>query len=439
MFTLAQLKNGELKGLTRLRLSEGLRAFPKEIFDLADTLEILDLSDNQLDALPKDLPRLKHLRVIFCSNNRFTELPSVLGQCQNLTMVGFKANQISHVPPDALPAKLRWLILTDNCIEELPPNLSHSYDLQKLMLAGNQLKDLPRQLHLCKHLELIRCSSNQLQEFPEVLMQLPRLSWLAFADNPFCLSSSHTSIQDKSLAIYDWSVVKVGGLIGQGASGLVFQAQLPRHFNHAPLAIKVFKASMTSDGSPDTEMQSILCAGRHANLIPVLGQVNHHPEGLKVLLMQQLSSEFHALAGPPSLRSCTRDEYADGSILELEQVQMYAKGLAKVLQHLHQRRVMHGDVYAHNLLVHYNGECFLSDFGAASFYHDLPNAIGLKLESMELKAFGILLQECLAIVRQQYREVASYFYLQALSKKCFNPLEEGEFSFQELCDNLDNC
>ena len=72
MHTLEQLRSGELAGITRLQLRCGLTEFPREIFELADSLEILDLSGNQLSTLPDDLPRLHKLRVIFCSDNPFT-------------------------------------------------------------------------------------------------------------------------------------------------------------------------------------------------------------------------------------------------------------------------------------------------------------------------------------------------------------------------------
>ncbi len=85
MHTLEKLQRGELKGIQRLQLRCGLTEFPRAIFDLADSLEILDLSGNQLSALPDDLPRLHKLRVIFCSDNAFTELPEVLGQCLQLS------------------------------------------------------------------------------------------------------------------------------------------------------------------------------------------------------------------------------------------------------------------------------------------------------------------------------------------------------------------
>lgn len=101
MNTLEQLRTGELAGCRRLKLACGLSEFPPEIFDLAETLEILDLSGNALASLPDDLPRLARLRIIFCSDNLFTELPEVLGRCERLEMIGFKANKIGRVPGSA--------------------------------------------------------------------------------------------------------------------------------------------------------------------------------------------------------------------------------------------------------------------------------------------------------------------------------------------------
>lgn len=79
MHTLSQLKSGELAGIQHLKLSENLTLFPLEILLLADSLEILDLSNNQLASLPEELVQLQKLKIIFASNNRFETLPEVLG------------------------------------------------------------------------------------------------------------------------------------------------------------------------------------------------------------------------------------------------------------------------------------------------------------------------------------------------------------------------
>ncbi len=150
MHTLEQLRAGELCGARHLKLAENLTVFPPEIFSLKETLEVLDLTGNQLSRLPDELAVFSKLRIIFCSENRFTELPEVLGRCPALTMVGFKANRIATVPAASLPAGLRWLILTDNAIERLPDELGQCGALQKLMLSGNRLRELPVTLANCQ-------------------------------------------------------------------------------------------------------------------------------------------------------------------------------------------------------------------------------------------------------------------------------------------------
>lgn len=81
-------------------------------------------------------------------------------------MIGFRANRIERVPAAALPPLLRWLILTDNRISELPTELGERPLMQKLMLAGNHLQQLPESLVQCHRLELLRISPTVLPNCP---------------------------------------------------------------------------------------------------------------------------------------------------------------------------------------------------------------------------------------------------------------------------------
>jgi len=54
MHTLSSIRAGKLAGIKRLDLSCGLTEFPDEIFELADSLEILNLSGNALSGLPDE-------------------------------------------------------------------------------------------------------------------------------------------------------------------------------------------------------------------------------------------------------------------------------------------------------------------------------------------------------------------------------------------------
>ena len=391
MHTLEQLRAGALTGVQRLQMRGGLTEFPREIFDLADSLEILDLSGNALSSLPDDLPRLHKLRIIFCSDNQFTELPAVLGACPALTMVGFKANRIRIVPPASLPAQLRWLVLTDNLIEELPSELGERPALQKLMLAGNRLRTLPATMEQLHRLELLRIAANQLTEFPSWLPALPRLTWLAYAGNPFC-AQRESAMSGTPSSTIGWEQLALKQKLGEGASGVIYRADYRHDGATEDVAVKLFKGAMTSDGSPLCEMAACIGAGAHPNLIPVLGHLERHPDGARGLVMSLIDPEFTNLSGPPSLESCTRDIYDDGKRFDLPSTLEIAHGIASAAARLHERGIMHGDLYGHNIMHCGRGRTLLGDFGAASFY-DPASPEALPLQRLEVRAFGFLLEE----------------------------------------------
>ncbi|MDB5869610.1 MAG: protein kinase [Polaromonas sp.] len=398
MNTLEQLRSGALAGSRRLSLSCGLQAFPPEIFELADTLEILDLSNNLLTALPHDLARLHRLRIIFCSGNRFTELPEALGSCPGLRMIGFRANQIHTVSAAALPPTLRWLVLTDNQITALPAEIGRCTELQKLMLAGNRLQALPPEMAACTRLELLRIAANRLAQLPDWLLALPRLAWLAFAGNPLSEAPEAAALASAPLARIAWPRLQMQQQLGEGASGVIHQALWQRAGGEAPqpVAVKLFKGALTSDGLPRHEMAACISAGAHPGLIAVHGQVDEHPDAASGLVLALVAPHFRNLAAPPSLDSCTRDVYAAGTAFTLDAVIRLALGVASAARQLHARGILHGDLYAHNILHSDDGQALLGDFGAASFFALDERPLALVLQRIEVRAFSCLLEELLA-------------------------------------------
>lgn len=104
----------------KIKIADGLTEFPVEVLQAAQTLEILDLSDNELSSLPAEFSKLQQLKVFFCSNNKFSTYPKVLSRLPKLAMVAFKNNGMLEIPEDALGKNLRWLILTNNDLSHLP-------------------------------------------------------------------------------------------------------------------------------------------------------------------------------------------------------------------------------------------------------------------------------------------------------------------------------
>ncbi len=396
MEMLNQLRSGQLEASKRLALNCGLTEFPTEIFELAESLEILDLSNNHLKSLPHNLGQLTHLKAIFFANNEFEELPEVLAHCPQLTIIGFKANRIRRISDQALSPILRWLILTDNQIERLPSTIGNLNQLQKLMLAGNHLRSLPDEMAACQNLELIRLSANQLTSLPPWLFSLPRLSWLAYAGNPFCAANlaETTFTEERSLPTIDWTDLSLENTLGQGASGVISKGR----WQLAPaqtqeVAIKVFKGEITSDGLPADEMQACITAGTHPNVVRVLGKLVNHPDNKAGLLLSLIPPDYRNLGGPPNLETCTRDTYPPDATFSLGALLRIVRGIADAVAHLHRQGVMHGDLYAHNILVNHQGDSLLGDFGAACLYNPSHTSTAQALERLEVRAFGCLLED----------------------------------------------
>jgi hypothetical protein len=431
--TLAALRAGQLKGITRLDLACGLQEFPREIFELADTLEILNLSGNALATLPDDLSRLSKLRVLFCSENRFTRLPEVLSSCVHLEMVGFKSNSIREVSAAAISPGLRWLILTNNQISELPDSIGNCTHMQKLMLAGNQLAGLPEAMRGCVGLELLRISANRFQSLPEWLLHLPKLTWLAFGGNPV---SAVRRDPTSDVPRLQWEDLVLAEKLGEGASGVIHKAHWQPSLQAAgqPVAVKLFKGAVTSDGFPAEEMAACLAAGHHPHLIGVIGVLTGHPEGISGLVMPLVPSGCRNLAGPPSLATCTRDVYGNDQRFSMPLLLELAKGMASVGAHLHTRGISHGDFYAHNILYHPEGGCFLGDFGAASFYPPQARGDANPFEALEVRAFGCLLGEFLE--RCESEEDGRIPSLKALQRRCMAPVAASRPRFAELVATL---
>lgn len=438
--TLAALNSGKLKGVKQLNLeAEDLHTVPEAVFELSDTLEILSLNNNQLTNLPGDLKRLKKLKILFCSNNPFTELPVVLGQCPALEMIGFKACNIKHVPAGSLPPKLRWLILTNNQVETLPNTIGNCQHMQKLMLAGNQLRSIPQSLTQCSNLELLRLSANKFEEVPNWLFNMPKLAWIALAGNPINLSLESSALANNQLRSAKWQHLQLNHLLGEGASGEIYHADWrPRPNQDTPVAVKVFKGEMTSDGLPQSELAAAVAAGSHPNLTSTIGMVEDHPDGQQATIMSLLDPTFKVLAGPPSFASCTRDVYAEDFSLSISSAFNITLQIAKAVEHLHKKGLIHGDLYAHNILLDGSYHALLSDFGGAAFVpHD--SSLPLMAQKIEVRAFGILIEELLNhIDMADINEAETHMInkLKTVKTHCLNDKPEARPLMKDITSSL---
>ena len=377
----------------------GLTSVPAEALELGDQLELLNLGDNAIADVPAELPlKLAKLRVLFFANNLFESIPEVLSKMTNLYMLSFKSNRLRCISETCLPPSIGWLILTDNQIAALPKSIGQLTHMRKLMLSGNKLVSLPDEMRAMTSLELVRLAANKLTSLPPWLLELPKLSWIAFGGNAFNHRETPCDNQEGSgtADIIEWSDLVLGEKLGEGASGSVYRASLQ---GGTQAAVKIFRAATTSDGLPEDEMRACIAAGAHASCVAVVGVVRGHPAGAVVLAFKLVPESFRVLAKPPSFETVTRDVYPEGVSMEPCAAVSVLRQIASACRHLHGRGLSHGDLYGHNILVD-GGEALLSDFGAASPYGSfLHDAARIRVERVEVRAFGCLVEELLLLLR----------------------------------------
>lgn len=418
------------KNATKIQLSEGFESFPEELFTYKETLEILDLSRNKLSELPSNFNEFKNLKIAFFSENDFEVFPEILGKCPSLTMIGFKSNSINYISENALPKNLQWLILTDNQIECLPDSIGSCLYLQKCALAGNKLISLPVSMSNCLKLELLRVSANKMTNIPFWLLELPRLAWLAIDGNP---CSKNRKIDQLNLDEIDYNTLLIQKKIGEGASGFIHIAK--SIISNKLFALKTFKGEVTSDGYPIDELENSLLAGRHENIVPLLGPFINHPESKSGIVMDLIPSNYSTLGFPPSLESCTRDVFEESMKLSSELVYKIACSVANAALHLHSNGVMHGDLYAHNILYDLTtGHAFLGDFGASTHY-EIKSETAKYFERLDVRAYGYLLDDLIRLSMDYSKHVSVLEEIRLLSLG-ENVLERP--SFKEIVSILES-
>lgn len=389
----------ELRSLVSLTLRDcGLTEVPEGIA-AAVSLKQLDVGKNPLTDLPAALADLNALEILFASGcPQLRHVPEVLGSMPALTRLGLRNNAISEVSAAAIPPRVQHLILTDNEIRELHPDVFRRLTcVRKLMLSHNKLTAMPEEGIAClDSLELLRLSNNAITHLPPQLFRLPRLTWLAVSGNPLpgLNSPPPCTVPTLSLARGD-VVVDDGPPLGSGASGVVHAAE----WDGRPVAVKLFKA-VTSDGKAEEEVKLYGAVGSgNPHVAACVAVIDDTADGGGLgVVMDRLPAAMRDLALPPTIVEVTADRYADGVRFALPFVRRVLTAIADALAYLHGGlRIAHGDVYAHNILVNDDGLAYLLDFGASWAYGGPGSDVDPALvERLEVRAFGVLASELAA-------------------------------------------
>jgi len=140
-----------------------------------------------------------------------------------------------------------------------------------------------------------------------------------------------------------------------------------------------------------------------------------------------IPENFHKLGNSPSFTTCTRDTFPDNTNFSTDYITTVLNGICQALIHLHSRGIMHGDLYAHNILVDENAYPYLGDFGSASLYPPTKNSLR---EKIDLCAFAYLIDDLLSNCPE--KENLKYQTFEKIRDLCLAANPNSRPDFQEI-------
>ncbi|XP_050466544.1 leucine-rich repeat protein 1 [Cataglyphis hispanica] len=160
------------------------KSFDRQILTL-QSLRFLDLSNNKISFLPKELGTLPHLQALDLSYNNLGK--SVQSKWAWLEQIALRSN-------------LNFLNLSNNLLTKLPTQIGWLKALKELKIRDNMLRQLPQNIGTLNKLQLLDVAKNNLMFLPGTIQYL-RLYSLDISDNLFSTIVDHNIVFDKSIFI----------------------------------------------------------------------------------------------------------------------------------------------------------------------------------------------------------------------------------------------
>ncbi|XP_078656931.1 leucine-rich repeat-containing protein 40-like isoform X5 [Branchiostoma floridae x Branchiostoma belcheri] len=165
--------------LTKLILASNKLSQLSPDLNQLPALAVLDVHDNELTSLPKEIGELQHLQRLNASHNKLQSLPSELCHLSNLLYLHVDYNKLSQLPDDiGTLAHMEDLDISHNELPALPPSIGYVSRLTKFNASHNKLSSLPPEIGDLHNIRVLDLSNNQLENLPTDLGRLGKLEQL---------------------------------------------------------------------------------------------------------------------------------------------------------------------------------------------------------------------------------------------------------------------
>lgn len=164
---------GILKARTQaacLTTAHQIRTWMKVNQPLLEEVRHLDLSDKELEEIPKEIKYFKNLVVLNLSENKLTAIPREVCSLSKLTTVDLSYNKLPRLIKQFSDLKaLVSLSAHNNLLTHFPKMLRSLPELRKLNLAFNQIGKIPLHKSDLPKLQQLDISFNKIVKLPKCL------------------------------------------------------------------------------------------------------------------------------------------------------------------------------------------------------------------------------------------------------------------------------
>ena len=154
------------KQLNILLLSyNSIKQIPSSISNLSQNLFFLDLSKNEIAALPLEIGDLLNLTHLNLWDNPLRSLPASIGKLANLEKVNIASDSLTSLPVEIGDLNnLTETNISHNLLESIPVEMGKLTSLISLDLSFNKLKTLPNEIGNLRKLTSLYLAGNDFQE-----------------------------------------------------------------------------------------------------------------------------------------------------------------------------------------------------------------------------------------------------------------------------------
>ncbi|XP_052839402.1 leucine-rich repeat-containing protein 40 [Drosophila gunungcola] len=182
------MRNTRILNIKSTQISE----VPIEVFEAArqELVNIVSLENNLLREVPKDLHMLSELLTqLILTQNEICFIPPNISQFSKLVVLNLSGNLLCDLPMELGGLKLlKELDISHNRFQHLPRSIYELESLVSLLANDNQIKSMdagPQGLGALPQLLNLNLSNNDIRIVPPVLGNMQKLQKLELWGNPF--------------------------------------------------------------------------------------------------------------------------------------------------------------------------------------------------------------------------------------------------------------